>query len=340
MKGRKAGSRSREVGVLGKGSSRDRSPLVLSVYTDELSESIVSRKSFFSLPFLTMTPITRRALLGSAAIPLAASSIRLPNRIRLSVIGLQGHVSDILGALPGLPDVEVTAVQEPDTTDLEKFRKKFPAAKVYTDYRRMLDEQKPDVVAVCPPNGSRHVPVLDCLARNLNFIAEKPLAVERADFEKIRRAAAGSKSRIGMLLPMRFDPEYQALRNIVASGAIGEVAQINSQKSYKAGDRPQWMKDHKGYGGTIPWIGIHMVDLMRWTSGREFVETFSYQSQFGAPSGIGQMENTTGSLFRLDNGGVATLHMDYYRPESSPTHGDDRLRLAGPKGVAEYQAAT
>jgi hypothetical protein len=32
--------------------------------------------------------------------------------------------------------------------------------------------------------------------------------------------------------------------------------------------------------------------------------------------------------------------MDYLRPESAPTHGDDRLRLAGTKGIIEYQAST
>jgi len=32
--------------------------------------------------------------------------------------------------------------------------------------------------------------------------------------------------------------------------------------------------------------------------------------------------------------------MDYYRPETAGTHGDDRLRLAGTEGVAEYMAAT
>jgi len=52
------------------------------------------------------------------------------------------------------------------------------------------------------------------------------------------------------------------------------------------------------------------------------------------------MENTTGSLFRLDNGGVAVLHMDFLRPETAPTHGDDRLRLVGTGGVVEYQEAT
>jgi hypothetical protein len=50
-----------------------------------------------------------------------------------------------------------------------------------------------------------------------------------------------------------------------------------------------------------------------------------------------EMENTTATVFRLDNGGTAALHMDYLRPDTAPTWGDDRLRLAGTRGVAEYQ---
>jgi hypothetical protein len=46
----------------------------------------------------------------------------------------------------------------------------------------------------------------------------------------------------------------------------------------------------------------------------------------------------TAAVYKLDNGGVATLHMDYLRPQTAPAHGDDRLRLAGTKGIAEYMA--
>ena len=52
------------------------------------------------------------------------------------------------------------------------------------------------------------------------------------------------------------------------------------------------------------------------------------------------MENVTASIFKLDNGGVANLRMDYLRTPTAPTHGDDRLRLAGTKGIIEYQEAT
>jgi hypothetical protein len=82
-----------------------------------------------------------------------------------------------------------------------------------------------------------------------------------------------------------------------------------------------------------------MFDLMRFTSGREFTEASSFMGRVGFPN-AGDMETTTATAFRMDNGGTATLHMDYCLPAGAPSHGDDRLRLSGTKGVAEYMAAT
>ena len=52
------------------------------------------------------------------------------------------------------------------------------------------------------------------------------------------------------------------------------------------------------------------------------------------------MQNVTATLFRLDNGGSATLHMDYLRPAAASGHGDDRLRVSGSRGIVEYQEST
>jgi predicted dehydrogenase len=255
--------------------------------------------------------------------------------------GFDGHTGEILGRLPQLPDVEVAAVSDPDpqvTADAVR-NPRLAKAKQYADFRRMLDAEKLDLVAVCNPNGARAAAILACVERKLHVIAEKPLAVEWDDLKRVKKAVADSGIKLGMLLPMRYDPPYRALKKIVDSGEIGEVAQIAAQKSYKAGRRPDWMRDRKSYGGTIPWIGSHMVDLMRFTSGREMTEVVSYQTHIAFPE-IGDMENVTGSLFKLDNSGIGTLRMDYLRPDTAASHGDDRLRLAGTKGVAEYQAAT
>lgn len=283
-----------------------------------------------------MDLITRRAMLASAA------AIKLPRRLRLGMVGVLGHAGEILTPLAHIPEVELVAVAESDPGELARMKKRPVAAKAtfYSDYRRMLDAEKLDLVGVCTSNGDRAASVIAAAECGLPLIAEKPLALTRADFEKARKAVTASGKPIWLLLPMRYSPPYLAMRQLVKDGVVGDVGMISSQKSYKAGVRPVWMKERASYGSTILWIGIHMFDLMRWTSGRDFTEVFSYQSQISAPAGIGQMENTTTTILKMDNGGTASLHMDYYRSEAAPTHGDDRVRIAGSKGVIEYMAAT
>ena len=272
---------------------------------------------------------------------LALQPVRLPKKIRVVLVGLQGHPGEILGQLRNLPDLELAGICDADRRAAEASLKSAGSGgRVYQSWREMLDREKPDLVAACNAADERPAVILESIARGLPWIAEKPLSNEKETLARIREALKRKPVRFSMLLPMRFDPQFLALRDIVASGEIGEVAQINAQKSYKAGNRPEWMRRHSSYGGTFPWIGIHMIDLMRFTSGREFTSVMAMQAKVGEFPGIGEMENTTGAVFRLDNKGVGNLHMDYYRPERAATHGDDRLRLAGTKGVAEYMAAT
>jgi predicted dehydrogenase len=276
--------------------------------------------------------ITRRALLAAAAVP----ALHLPKKIRIGVVGMEGHIGEITGPIQGMPEVELVAVSDDQPARMAKLA---PSVRRYADYRQMLDSERLDVVGIGGANGDRGAIILECAARKLHIASEKPLATERADLDRIREAVRRNGVQLTMLLPMRFSSPYLALKKIVDDGLVGDVAQIDGQKSYKLGERSAWMLDRRSYGGTIPYIGVHMVDLMRHISGREFVEVVSFQSRVGYPE-YRQMENTTGSVFRLDNGGLAVLHMDYLRPSGAPTHGDDRLRLAGTKGVAEYQAAT
>ena len=154
-----------------------------------------------------------------------------------------------------------------------------------------------------------------------------PINLSRESFEK-----AGIK--LSMLLTMRYEAPYRAVRNAIASGVIGEVVMVTAQKSYRLGDRPPWQKSRQTFSGIIPFIGIHALDLIRWTTGREFVQVMAYHGNIGH-SAYGDMEDHGQVLALLDNGGSATARMDYCRPAKAPTHGDDRLRVAGSQGVIE-----
>lgn len=296
-----------------------------------------------------MTRTSRRRLLaGTLGSSLLAQvetppEVRLPRRIRLALAGFDGHPEEILRVLPQLPDVELVAVagEGSDPGAQANVLKNRYAAKArrYETLAQLLAAEQLDVVAVCNHNGRRTAAILACAARKLNVIAEKPLALDRADLDAVYAAVKRNGIHLGMLLPMRFEPPYLAMRRIVESGAIGEVLQMDAQKSYQLGARPAWQKHAASYGSTILWIAIHSIDLMLWVSGRRFTEAASLQSRVGFPE-AGDMQNVTATVFRLDNGGCATLHMDYLRPAGASGHGDDRLRVSGSRGIVEYQEST
>lgn len=279
--------------------------------------------------------ITRRVLLQSAAAA-AGGQVRFGRPIRIGIIGTEGHVGDVLKPLPQCPEVEVVAASATNASALAKLK----ATRKYTNWREMLDREKDlDVVAVTNNNGERAEVIVAAAERKKHVMAEKPLALTRQDLARVRKAVESNRVSLGMLLPMRYAGPYVAMKEQIGAGAIGEVLLITSQKSYKLGNREEWYRNRKTYGGTIAWIGIHMIDLMRHISGREFKEATSYQARIGFPE-VREMETVTTSIFRLDNGGLAELNMDYLRPEPASSHGDDRLRLAGTKGVLEWKADT
>jgi predicted dehydrogenase len=266
-----------------------------------------------------------------------AAAVRLPRKIKVAMCGVQGHSGLILNAIRNLPEAEFVALSETDPAMRKSAARNAVAAKgrQYASHIELLDKEKPDVVGVCGYHTERAPVIRACAERGIHVISEKPLAITREDLSTIRAAVAKHKIQFTVQFPMRFDRQYLALRQIVQSGEIGEVAQVSAQKSYKLGPRPDWMKHRATYGGTMVYVGCHDIDLMRWITGREMVEAMAMESHVGYPE-YGDMWNTTGAVFRLDNGGVANLHIDFLRPDTAATHGDDRVRVAGTKGVAEY----
>jgi predicted dehydrogenase len=103
----------------------------------------------------------------------------------------------------------------------------------------------------------------------------------------------------------------------------------SGQKSYRFGAASPWFyKELKTFGGTIAWAGICSIDYMRWTSGRKYAQVSAWHANKDRPDYPG-FQDHAGVLFKLDNGGTAMANLDYLRQETAPTHGDDRLRIAG-----------
>lgn len=288
-------------------------------------------------------PLTRRNFLaGASAVALssvpAMASFKLPDTIRVGLLGLDGHIGDILDARRVFPNFQVQAISDKNVQRLKEVGDRIgvPVEHRYTHHQTLLDREKLEVAGICGSDGERAGLVMECIARGLHVIAEKPLGMNWAEVQKIRMALEPGKVHLTMLLTMRFLGTFIAMQQMVESGQIGEVAQVDGQKSYILGERPEWMRHNATFSGIIPYIGIHLVDLMRFTSKREPIQVSALQAHIGQPSML-DFEDTAATMFRLDNKAPAQLHLDYLRPKTFGRHGDDRLRLAGTGGILEYR---
>ncbi len=257
--------------------------------------------------------------------------------MRLGLIGLKGHQSVVLNGARELGDVELVAVSDDDARALDRFVRDTPQARKaqkFTDWRHLIEHAMIDVCCVCDENHLRAEQLIALAKRNVHIVTEKPLTTTLADLDRVRSSVADSTSKLTMLLTMRHEAKYAKMRELVQSGVIGEVCQISSQKSYRLEERPEWFKSRERLGGTIPYIGIHAVDLMSWVSGLRYRRLAAFHGRID-DDWIKETENHASILLELSNGGSATARLDYLRPSPAPTHGDDRLRLAGTEGVLE-----
>ncbi len=205
---------------------------------------------------------------------------------------------------------------------------------IYQDYRSMFDEINPDIAVINCYFGDLAKASREALARNINVFTEKPVATTLEDLESLKKTYEKSKKTFVAMLGIRYKPWFLTAHRYVEEGFIGEVRLLNAQKSYKLGRRGKNYKSREVYGGTVPWVGSHGVDWIRWFSREEFVSVYASHSSKDNRD-HGDLEMTALCHFVLTNEVFASLTIDYFRPDSAPTHEDDRLRVVGTEGIIE-----
>jgi predicted dehydrogenase len=258
--------------------------------------------------------------------------------LRIGQIGTDGHQNMVLNGIAKIEGAELVAFSkghDGDSFDRIKKHVSFtPKTQVFDHYSEMLENVELDLVSICRPYPMNAEAAIATAVKGIDIVSEKPVATTLTDLDALEKAVKAHAVRLTAMFGMRLSPAFRAARKAVQEGAIGQPVLATGQKSYKFGTRPEFFKQRETYGGSIPWVAIHAVDYTRWVAGLEYVQVCALHGNLNHPAYPG-CEDHGGILFRFENGGTAMIHMDYLRPSTAPTHGDDRLRIAGTEGVIE-----
>lgn len=261
--------------------------------------------------------------------------------LRVCIIGESGHYSHAVRAAAESDGLCIAAVS--DGAERAGCDKVFasvcginPDAKKYESYTEMLDKEKPDIAVVNPYCAYNAQTSIECMRRGIHVFSEKPAAVTLAELDDLKRAYSDSRAEFSTMMAIRYTPHFAAAKRAADSGAVGEIRLMNAQKSYRLGQRSGMYLDRRLCGGTIPWVGSHAIDWLYWFSGKKFLEVYAVQSSM-ANRGHNDLEVSAACCFKMENEVSAIVSIDFLRPESAPTHGDDRIRIVGSEGVLEVR---
>ncbi|CAN5412182.1 Gfo/Idh/MocA family oxidoreductase [soil metagenome] len=200
----------------------------------------------------------------------------------------------------------------------------------------MLDQYKPDVVNVGAIYGYAGDVIAKVIERSVSVVSDKPIAATWQQFKTLSTLLQKHPVNLITEFTFRTQPEFQAARDAVASGLIGEVVLATAQKSYRFGQRPSWYGDRNAYGSTIMWVAGHGIDAIHFVTGQKFTRVTGRHANLSHPE-LSEFEDHSVSLFGLAGGGSALVHADLLRPDKAGSHGDDRLRVVGTLGQIEIR---
>lgn len=259
--------------------------------------------------------------------------------MRLGLIGCTDHWRSYAAALQTVPDLAVSAV----TTAAPNERlAQFDGAPGITEATRRFDSPEEllaagvvDAVQVSTRADLTARNVRAALERGVPAMAEKPLAFSLDELHDLYQVAQRTGVPVCAMHGQRSSPLVAAVRQAVQSGAIGRPVLAHNQKSYRWGNsRPAAFRDRATFPGIAPWIGVHVFDWLLWIVGDRFEEVSGVESTAARPD-YAACASHAAYLLRLSDAGMATVSLDYLRPEAAPTHGDERIRIAGTTGVID-----
>lgn len=212
--------------------------------------------------------VDRRMFLSAATA--AAATAMLPNfahaapekKWRVGVIGHTGqgnygHGLDTVWL--SLPETEIVGLADANDKGRAACNRKIGMVPDFADYREMLKQKQPNIVAVSPRHIHEHhdmiLAAIDAGAQGI--YCEKPFCRTPQEADEIVAACEKSGTRLGLAHRNRYHPAVPVAMAALKEGVIGDLLEI----------RCRGKEDHRGGAQDIWVLGTHLLDLAHYYGG-------------------------------------------------------------------------
>jgi predicted dehydrogenase len=251
---------------------------------------------------------------------------------RIAAIGVSHwhslYDSAYLRHLAAIPDTKLVALQDTSAAIAAQRAAELGDPAVYTDYRRMLTDVKPDFVIALGRHSSMAETALYLLDQGYPFLMEKPMGVDADEVRRVADRTAAKNAFVAVPLGQRYQPFVARARALSAEARFGPLSHIYfrlnrpTSARYVAWDAP-WMLDPRDAGGgCLRNLGSHGLDLFTFLTGEDAQVT---GAQISARALDRAVEDYASVLLRSASGVLGTIEVGNTFPRAGT---DGELKIA------------
>lgn len=257
----------------------------------------------------------------------------MAHKVKLGIIGFgtQGSMYAKFIKDGMVPNMEVGAICDIDTSKKDVAKVDYPEAPFYEDYIEMMESGKIDAVITAVPHYLHPVIGIAALKRDIHALVEKPAGVYTKQVKELNEYAASKPElTFGIMFNQRNNPLYKKIKEIVDNGEIGKIRRTNwiitnwwrPQPYY---DQSEWRATWGGEGGgVLVNQAPHQLDLWQWICG--VPESVYSKVAYGFQRDIVVEDEVTAVV---DYGGGAT---GTFVTATHDIIGTDRFEILGDQG--------
>ena len=204
-------------------------------------------------------------------------------------------------------------------------------AKYFTDYHDILSDPEVDAVVVVSPTDLHEGIVIDCANAGKHIFCEKPMAMNAAECEAMIEACRKNNVKLQIGFMRRHDKSFKQAKEVLDSGAIGDLVQIHSHTRGPSKPRP-WMYDIRKSNGILAEVNSHDIYACRWFAGSDIDQLYAIAGNYRNPEARADYPDYYDSVVMTGNfkngvqfviDGAAYVQYGY----------DSHVELVGTKGV-------
>jgi predicted dehydrogenase len=273
-----------------------------------------------------------------------------PKTVRVGLVGLGGIARG--QHIPGYKlcdNVELAAFCDVNEEALEAMGETHGVSRLTTDYEELVRYDDLDAVDVCTYPNTHHPISMAAIAQGKHVFCEKPLALTYPLAREMFEAADAAGIQTGVGFTHRLTPAAHMAHDLISAGALGEIYQVMAIYSMgHAGfaDRAQTPRRTRAVtgGGPLFELGPHMVDMVRWWTGKEITavcaqtRTFVKRRRWADTGAWADVDIEDAATFLADMEGETAAVFSH----SSAITGrnfDQRIEVYGSEGALLYDQA-